>query len=563
MERDSLTTALDSTGHLTSLSFSLSGPKQLMQALSDPAASDILAWLDHGNGFVILQKRRFALEIMPRHFGGRASGVAKFTSFTRKLNRWGFKRVTKGKEMGAYYQDDFRRGGFAQCARMRPLHGPGATKVGAVADYNEKNDAKEEEEEEVNTTKEGGPAEDATDARSTKVGDDMPSSSSSSLSPKGVQLSWRQMSIPPSATFDLSHWNIRQQQHHQEQQQQPQQHRPLLKPPFRLVMQDAPPVSRFVQHESHQQQPSPAQGSSVQPSPMQKKLQQLSLLRHQQQLLQQHQLQQPLMPILSKMSLSGQQQQHLLQQQHQLNRTSRQADTACSRANHNPLGVDTTSLRKRQQVISNALSVLQSHRDRGLLDISASASTAEQEKRRHQAADGITTPHLGRTSANMGGAVNGDASSPLPAQHDVQGHAKMRARLREVEDFDVATKRQRTVTSPAETGGRVLVGDHATLLAQLKQMREMNRRLAAAKEVVDLTGTGVGGTVLPARGMGGASAKGVTLKSNYTAMTQSDIARLLNEINAARTQFATSNVSARQPPKKREYSRPVRRASAA
>ena len=135
----------------------------------------------------------------------------------------------------------------------------------------------------------------------------------------------------------------------------------------------------------------------------------------------------------------------------------------------------------------------------------------------------------------------------------------MRARLREVEDFDVATKRQRTVTSPAETGGRVLVGDHATLLAQLKQMREMNRRLAAAKEVVDLTGTGVGGTVPPARGMGGASAAVALL---YTAMKQNDDPHLSNEINA-RTQFSKSNVSAPQPLTNIEDSQPVERASAA
>jgi hypothetical protein len=535
-----------------------------MQALSDPAASDILAWLDHGNGFVILQKRRFALEVMPRHFGGRASGVAKFTSFTRKLNRWGFKRITKGKEMGAYYHDDFRRGGFGQCARMRPLHGPGLMKFGAVADDDEKNDAKEEEEEEVNTTKEGGPVEDASDVHSTKVGDEMPSSSSSSQSPKGAPSSWRQMSIPPSSTFDLNHFIIRQQRQHQEQQQ----HQPLLQPPFRLVMQDAQPVSRLVKlvsHQQHQHQQSSGHSSSAQPSTMQQKLQQLSLLQHQQQSLQQRQLQQPLMPLLSMMSLSGQQQQHLLQQQQQLHRTSRQAETACSLAIQNLLGVDATSSRKHQQVIANALSVLQSRCNRGLLDISATASTAGQEKRRHRAADGITTPHLGRTSAEVGGVVNGDASPPPPAQHDVQGHvyAKMRARLRDVEEFEVPGKRQRTVTSPAAAGGRALVGDHAALLAQLKQMREMNRRLAAAKEVVDLTGMDVSGTVPPAGDMGGAAPGGITLKSSYIAMTQSDIARLLNEINAARTQFATSNVLAPQPPKKREYSRPIRRASAA
>jgi len=274
-----------------------------------------------------------------------------------------------------------------------------------------------------------------------------------------------------------------QEQHQeQEQQQQQQQQQPLLQSPFSLVRKDAQDMSRLVQqeghHQQHQQQLSHVRGSSVQPSPMHQKLQQLSLLQHQQQLrhqqqwLQQHQLQQPLMPLLSMMSFSGQLQQHIQQLQHQLHRTSRQAETAYPLVIHNPLGLDTTSLRKHQQDISNALSVLQSCRDRGQLDISATASTAGQEKRRHRAADGITTPHLGWTSADVGGVVNGDASPPPPAQHDVQGHvyAKMRARLREVEEFEVRGKRQRTVTSLAATGSSAYVGDHANMLPRLRKM---------------------------------------------------------------------------------------------
>ena len=74
---------------------------QLMQVLSDPTiASDIISWLPHGKGFVILRKRMFAAEVMPLHFKH-----SKFTSFTRKLNRWGFARVARGPEMGAYYNE--------------------------------------------------------------------------------------------------------------------------------------------------------------------------------------------------------------------------------------------------------------------------------------------------------------------------------------------------------------------------------------------------------------------------------------------------------------------------
>ena len=69
-----------------------------MEVLSHPAVNDTIAWLPHGRGFIILQKRKFSLDVMPNYFKH-----SKFTSFTRKLNRWGFTRVSRGPEMGAYY----------------------------------------------------------------------------------------------------------------------------------------------------------------------------------------------------------------------------------------------------------------------------------------------------------------------------------------------------------------------------------------------------------------------------------------------------------------------------
>ncbi len=73
-------------------------PQKLMAVLDNDQMSDIVTWLPHGKGFIILQKKRFASEIMPLYFKH-----SKFTSFTRKLNRWGFTRVTRGPESGAYY----------------------------------------------------------------------------------------------------------------------------------------------------------------------------------------------------------------------------------------------------------------------------------------------------------------------------------------------------------------------------------------------------------------------------------------------------------------------------
>ena len=69
-----------------------------MEVLSNDEISDIICWLPHGKGFAILKKNKFATQILPLYFK-----QSKYTSFTRKLKRWGFTRVTAGTELGAYY----------------------------------------------------------------------------------------------------------------------------------------------------------------------------------------------------------------------------------------------------------------------------------------------------------------------------------------------------------------------------------------------------------------------------------------------------------------------------
>ena len=88
---------------------------QLMKILSNPSYSDIIAWLPHGKGFILLQKRMFAEEVLPKFFK-----QSKFASFTRKLNRWGFVRVTRGPEMGAYYHKV--RGTMKRTPREEDMH---------------------------------------------------------------------------------------------------------------------------------------------------------------------------------------------------------------------------------------------------------------------------------------------------------------------------------------------------------------------------------------------------------------------------------------------------------
>jgi HSF-type DNA-binding len=55
-----------------------------MDVLDNPRFSESISWLPHGKGFVVTDKKRFASEVLPLYFGVQT----KFTSFTRKLNRW-------------------------------------------------------------------------------------------------------------------------------------------------------------------------------------------------------------------------------------------------------------------------------------------------------------------------------------------------------------------------------------------------------------------------------------------------------------------------------------------
>lgn len=56
----------------------------------------------------------FESKILPKHFYKHS----KYPSFTRKLNRWGFVRVTRGPETGAYFHPCFRRGDYRLVMQM-------------------------------------------------------------------------------------------------------------------------------------------------------------------------------------------------------------------------------------------------------------------------------------------------------------------------------------------------------------------------------------------------------------------------------------------------------------
>jgi HSF-type DNA-binding len=65
----------------------MSFPEKIMMLLNKRLAKDAMWWLPDGDAFCILPVP-FTEKVLDKHFQG-----TKFESFTRKLNRWGFKRV--------------------------------------------------------------------------------------------------------------------------------------------------------------------------------------------------------------------------------------------------------------------------------------------------------------------------------------------------------------------------------------------------------------------------------------------------------------------------------------
>jgi len=79
-------------------------PLKLMKVLSSREYSEIIAWMPSGMSFNILKPKAFVAGVLPDEFKS-----AKYSSFTRKLHRWGFMRHYRGEEAGAFYHKDFQR----------------------------------------------------------------------------------------------------------------------------------------------------------------------------------------------------------------------------------------------------------------------------------------------------------------------------------------------------------------------------------------------------------------------------------------------------------------------
>ena len=70
--------------------------------------------MPHGRAFIVKRPKTIAAQVLTRFFK-----QTKLTSFTRQLNLWGFKRITRGTDTGAYYHDLFLRGRPDLALRMK------------------------------------------------------------------------------------------------------------------------------------------------------------------------------------------------------------------------------------------------------------------------------------------------------------------------------------------------------------------------------------------------------------------------------------------------------------
>uniref|UniRef100_A0A7S4JM62 HSF-type DNA-binding domain-containing protein n=1 Tax=Odontella aurita TaxID=265563 RepID=A0A7S4JM62_9STRA len=99
-------------------------PLRLHRVLSDPDVwPGAISWLPGGESFAVNRTDAFVELVLPAYFpecdvGGGTSVRAKHANFVKKLERWGFRRIAKGPNVGGYSHPLFKRGNIETCRSM-------------------------------------------------------------------------------------------------------------------------------------------------------------------------------------------------------------------------------------------------------------------------------------------------------------------------------------------------------------------------------------------------------------------------------------------------------------
>lgn len=88
-------------------------PVKLMETLMAHYDERYVAWLSDGRSFVVIQPDEFINVIYSQTFKN-----SKYASFVRKLNRWGFARLTSGTGTDCFYHPLFQRDRIDLAAQM-------------------------------------------------------------------------------------------------------------------------------------------------------------------------------------------------------------------------------------------------------------------------------------------------------------------------------------------------------------------------------------------------------------------------------------------------------------
>jgi len=88
-------------------------PTKLYLILDSGLFSGVVDWFPHGRAFRVIDNDQFMKCVAPRFFK-----QTSIRSFNRQLNLWGFKRLTRGGEISAWYNEFFLRGNPDKLKRM-------------------------------------------------------------------------------------------------------------------------------------------------------------------------------------------------------------------------------------------------------------------------------------------------------------------------------------------------------------------------------------------------------------------------------------------------------------